>query len=485
MVITSTTGAKGKHSKGALMNNDRQLWPYILIGLSMFFIIGASTELVTHLIVSNQQERQRSSTLEHLATLRARLEGEINSTLHLTRGLIAYVATHPEVDETEFSQLSSEITSVGRNIRNIGLARNNVITHVFPLAGNEAALGIEYEKIPSQWSAVRRAMDIKGTVVAGPVNLVQGGTAFIARTPIYTRMGISGVLSKHKPSYWGVASIVIDSPSLFGAAGIHEQVGDIRLAVRGKDGLGAEGGVIFGSASIFDMSPVLQSVKLPNGSWQIAAIPSGGWGVAPLALWGPRLTGWAVALIFSIVLVSLVWTHATNKRLALHDHLTKLPNRRLLEDRLNQTLTRNRRDKKHFGLIYVDLDEFKNVNDSLGHKAGDLLLIEVAQRLKANLRDSDTVARIGGDEFIILVDGISRRSDLDEMQDNLERALSSPALIESHHVDIKASMGSALYPDDGGTAEELQKTGDSKMYHKKLRSKGNVRPVDFNSKSSR
>ncbi|MEJ2622433.1 MAG: CHASE domain-containing protein, partial [Candidatus Thiodiazotropha sp.] len=145
------------------------------------------------------------------------------------------------MNKPDFSQLVSEILTEGRNIRNIGLARNNIITHIFPLAGNESALGFEYRKNSSQWPAVKRAIDAKGTVVAGPVNLVQGGSAFIARTPIYTRNDISGPLSQHKPSYWGMASIVIDIPSLFQSAGISQQSEGLSLALRGKDGLGDQG----------------------------------------------------------------------------------------------------------------------------------------------------------------------------------------------------------------------------------------------------
>ena len=162
---------------------------YFLAGLLATLVLGGVAELITGLIANNQMERQRAETLDKLATLRAQLEGEINSTLHLTRGMIAYVATHPEVGAKDFSELASEIVSVGRHIRNIGLARNNVITHIYPLAGNEAALGLDYAKVPAQWPMVKKAMEQKGTVVAGPVNLVQGGEAFIARTPIYTRQG--------------------------------------------------------------------------------------------------------------------------------------------------------------------------------------------------------------------------------------------------------------------------------------------------------
>ncbi|MCU7812092.1 MAG: CHASE domain-containing protein, partial [Candidatus Thiodiazotropha sp. (ex Notomyrtea botanica)] len=235
----------------------RALKGYWIGGLLAVVIVAAATEWTVDLLKSNQLEHQRIEVLNRVVTLRARLEGEINSTLHLTRGLIAYVAINPEVDSDEFDALASEITAVGRNIRNIGLAKNNVITHLFPLAGNETALGLEYKKMPDQWPAIQEAIEQKGTLVAGPVDLVQGGRAFIARTPIYTRGGSGGHLSLHKPSYWGIASIVIDIPTLFGSVGLKEEMEGIQFALQGKDAKGDAGEMIMGDPSIFTSDPVL------------------------------------------------------------------------------------------------------------------------------------------------------------------------------------------------------------------------------------
>ncbi|WP_162418196.1 diguanylate cyclase domain-containing protein [Candidatus Thiodiazotropha endoloripes] len=455
---------KGKHSLA------------IISGILFFLVVAATTEVIVYLLDSKNQEHERSDVVERVSTLRARLEGELNSTLHLTRGLIAYVATHPDVQEPNFSQLVSEILTQGRNIRNIGLAKNNIITHIFPLAGNESALGLEYENNSTQWPAVKRAMEVKSTVVAGPVNLVQGGTAFIARTPIYTRKGITGLLSEHKPSYWGLASIVIDIPSLFQSAGIAEQMDGLNLALRGKDSLGAQGGMIFGDKTLFSLNPVTQSIVLPNGSWQIAAIPIDGWGSDQTVLWPVRFIGWLMALFIGTLIAALVKARATNLELALQDPLTGLPNRRLLEDRLQLLLEHHKRNKTGFGVLSIDLDGFKAINDTLGHRAGDQLLQIAATRMQSSVRASDTVCRSGGDEFIILVDDVHSRSDLEKAQQQVINKLTGNTLVEKQSIQLKASSGVAYYPEDGDSMDSLLMVSDRKMY--KNKNKGKIVDID-------
>ena len=448
----------------------------VLAGVLVCVLAVATTELVVWLLHQHRVEQQRSDVLHETATVRARLEGEINSTLYLTRGLIAYVATHPEVPAAEFSTLASEIISTARSIRNIGLAKDNVITHIYPLAGNEAALGLEYAKIPTQWPAVLRAMETKGTIVAGPVDLAQGGRAFIARTPIYTRSGVSGVLGTYRPRYWGLASVVIDIQALFQAAGFSDRVGNVAFALRGTDAQGAEGGMILGDPQIFVDEPVLSTVALPNGSWQLAARPVDGWGVGLSGLWIPRLAGWILAAVLGYLIAALLWAREVNRALALHDDLTKLPNRRLLEDRLERSIAANSRNGGLFGLFFLDLDDFKQVNDTHGHKIGDRVLCEAAKRMQLSIRAGDTVARTGGDEFIILVDGISHREDMDKIRFNLERSLSIPALIDGRPIELSASIGEATYPEDGESVDALLTQADKRMYSEKRG--GNVHRLD-------
>ncbi|MBL4615375.1 MAG: sensor domain-containing diguanylate cyclase [Magnetovibrio sp.] len=377
----------------------------IAFALAVVLFAVVVTEYIVSLNTQQTIVRERAATVEQLATIRARLEGEVNSTLHLTRGMISYVATHPDITWTDFEPLAAEIVAVGRHIRNIALAPDNVVQFTYPLAGNERAMGLDYRKLSKQWPAVERAIAKGSTVVAGPVNLVQGGQGLIARTPIYVRDHTG--FSTTQPQYWGLAAIVLNVPSLFDAAGVEQRIGNLSLAIRGKDGLGAKGEMIFGEAKLFATAGIVtQTVTMPNGTWQLAAMPSMGWGSTATQHVIVRTTGLSIALIFGVLVFLLLSLEQRNRDLALHDHLTKLPNRRLMYDRLYQLVALSERAPFGFTLLYIDLDEFKRVNDRYGHHMGDKVLVETGARLMALTRKTDTVARMGGDEFIVLLPGV-------------------------------------------------------------------------------
>lgn len=159
--------------------------------------------------------------------------------------------------------------------------------------------------------------------------------------------------------------------------------------------------------------------------------------------------------------------------LANYDALTGLPNRALLMDRILHAMEQSRRDKKSLALCFIDLDKFKQVNDSLGHDIGDLLLKEVARRLGLSLRERDTVARLGGDEFVVLLEGYRRGENVSMVARKMLSVVSEPMQLGPHTVGVSPSIGIALYPDDALTAQELLKHADVAMYHAKEAGRNN------------
>ena len=163
---------------------------------------------------------------------------------------------------------------------------------------------------------------------------------------------------------------------------------------------------------------------------------------------------------------NLIWTQAN------FDQLTSLPNRRLFHDRLNQEIKKSHRTHSKTALLFIDLDRFKEINDSLGHDVGDMLLVEAADRIKLCIRDYDTLSRFGGDEFTVILSELRDASDLDQISTNIIEHLSKPFLLSGQESFVSASIGIALYPDDATTVIDLIRQADQAMYAAKNSGRG-------------
>lgn len=152
------------------------------------------------------------------------------------------------------------------------------------------------------------------------------------------------------------------------------------------------------------------------------------------------------------------------RHLAQHDPLTGLPNRALFDDRLRQALTLARRDRTHVGLLFVDLDEFKAINDDHGHHLGDLLLNAAAQRMEACVRNADTVGRLGGDEFVVLLPYVEQGQDAQLVASKICQALQQPFDLEGHRLVVTSSIGVAVFPEHGSDELTLSQSADAAMY---------------------
>jgi diguanylate cyclase (GGDEF)-like protein len=163
-------------------------------------------------------------------------------------------------------------------------------------------------------------------------------------------------------------------------------------------------------------------------------------------------------------MVELERSRAALREEATHDQLTGLANRRLFYDRLQQAIRHANRYGGTVGILYVDLDRFKAINDQHGHHVGDAVLTEVAKRLSSSIRDSDSVARLGGDEFVVLLDGVQGREEFIATAHKIAEALNTGSQFFGLDVDIAASIGQALFPDDGDDEDALMRAADADMY---------------------
>lgn len=425
--------------------------------LALFVALSALGMILVRLESSERTAAADRLLVSQAAEIRASLGDELYQSINLARGLRAFVIAHPDLgDPDRFAVLLGELFAQGDHIRNIGIAPDNVLTHIHPLEGNEAAIGLRYDDVPEQFAAVELAIATRATVLAGPVDLVQGGRGLIDRTPVFLDDG----------TYWGVVSLVLDVDSLMAsvAAGIDND--DLAWAIRTVASDFQPATHVAGDVDLFEHADATLTLAVPNGSWEMVIADAGGRGhdrTLSLVL--------HVAAVLVAALVSWLVFEATRERwrattLSLHDELTGLANRRLLEDRAERALAQSQRDRSPVSLVFVDLDGFKQVNDQFGHEVGDAVLEETARRLTERVRRADTVARVGGDEFVVLApttDAYGARV----LKEALEACMAEPMSVNGVPLDVGASFGEATYPDDGETFDELLRSADDRMYRAK------------------
>ncbi|WP_168734366.1 sensor domain-containing diguanylate cyclase [Pseudothauera nasutitermitis] len=696
------------------------------MGLAVLLVVGLAAAalglLVGTLASESLLERWRAERLSELGGIRARLEGALSGATNLTAGLVADVAMEGGIDPHKFARHARELMTERSLLRNIALAPDNVIAMMYPMQGNEAALGLDLLNHPQQGVSTRRMLEIRGPVLAGPLDLAQGGRALIHRVPIY-RSPADGL--PRSGDYWGLMSTPVDFDGLLREAGLLDHRLSYRIALRGVDGLGEGGAVFWGDAALFDdPDAFLLDVRVLEGSWRMAARPLGApaglegivWGSRILSLllavltialvykidrvnrrladseqlhretaeqlqdvlfrtderqrvtylspaWTPlsgrepedclgvpwstllhpadsprarrtytdfiaaragdydesfrlqdgegrvrevqvraalhrdageevagtvgvimdvterkrlearlevaarmfersgegivvfdgdgriqsvnpaftRITGYAAGemigtrrdpfarpdgqegvleplrlewgegdfwqgevdgvrrdgtcypMALSVTAVRdengvltervAIFSDISERRatlehvrhLALHDSLTGLANRVLLASRFEQGAALARREGHGMALLYFDLDGFKPLNDRYGHEAGDRMLRHVAAQLTEEVRQSDTVARVGGDEFAVLLGRMGTLADAEKVAAKVVEALAQPLVWHGEQLRVGVSIGIGLYPLHGETLDELMRVADRAMYQAKTDGNGGWR----------
>lgn len=292
-------------------------------------VLACALTLAVAAVVDQYQRRSlaeaaRAALIGDLSQIRATLEGVINGNLLAIGGLSAVIAAEPRIDQAHFARVARGLFDDRQVLRNIAGAPGLVLSLVYPMAGNEAALGLDYRSHPTQSEAALRAAQTGQPVVAGPLPLVQGGSGLIVRKPVFLPAEGPG---EARP-LWGLVSAVLDTEVLYRLAGLPEdgRLGDLHLAIRGRDGTGPGGDVFYGDPAVFGDGAVRMPVSLPGGSWELGARRIDG-GVQDTGLVASRLAAALVALLLGLMAFQL-----TRNRQALQDSAARL---RGQMDRLN------------------------------------------------------------------------------------------------------------------------------------------------------
>jgi diguanylate cyclase (GGDEF)-like protein len=577
----------------------------------------------------NSGEREaRQQVKEALTRIRVKLEDNIRGNVKLVQGYVAVLETEPDMTQERFTALGDRIVRGDPTIRNVAAAPDLVVKMVYPVRGNERVFGLDYRANAAQRAAVTRVRETGSMLLTGPVDLVQGGKAVIARFPVVTKSADGG------ERFWGIVSAVFDLERLYQESGLRQPNLGITIAIRTIDSSGRNL-PFFGSSSVFDNQPVTMTLKLGMETWILAAVPENGWAlsgrqtwlmhtllllaglvvVVPIAwtgrltqerdrhleilraredemqalsqrleialetskigvwdydvvtgelIWDERMrslydvqvpdgrasyTDWKGALHpadlarceaefaraieggrqyeteFRVVcrngairhiraigttysdsrghkkIVGVNWDVTADVNLqedlrkaklvsdvqngqlqearlvlesaALHDALTGLPNRRYL-DRIVAEREAEPDTAASLTVMHIDLDRFKDINDTLGHAAGDRILRHAASTLAEQIYTGDFIARIGGDEFVVISSAANAGNDYVELAGRLIEAISRPLMHEGHECRVGSSIGIATRGSADDRIEQVLVNADIALYEAKRHGRNRV-----------
>jgi len=576
----------------ALFFMRREIVIWIPCVFLLFALVLIENFLETNL-KKDQYQKVRIETANNLNAISVKLSGELNNSLSLISATAAYIGANPNIDQDDFERFAKPLFRKNPALINLAPAKDLVVNLIYPMTGNEAVIGLDYLKREADREDVLQIKNMHSRIVTDPVNLVQGGKAFIGRVGVYTEG------AREQPVFWGVVSGPIDSAHLLKRVGLLDKKLAIDVSIRNRNNLGHTGAVFFGDETIFnDKQAVKTTLSIGDSTWVLAAAPKSGWYQVSSDIWGLRFTTVIIAVLLMLFLtfrhrqlcqaknyeeklhqsekllsdvgeLALIgpwrinprgvinnWHQQTSKVFDLpfpvsgvfleqlascfpddqlqqlehcidssrqsgkpfdleiyrvdqqqnvrwlrvigdvvpqpgnvydilgavqdiserkhsheliqyqasYDNLTGLPNRLLLNESLEKNIAKAKRDNNKLAILFIDLDNFKPVNDSLGHKAGDKVLKEVAKRLKDSIRASDTAARYSGDEFIILLQDVDDGSGSLPVAEQVIHSINQPIKIDDLEVFCGASIGIAIYPEDGETGESLISNADQAMY---------------------
>lgn len=365
------------------------------------------------------------------------------------------------------------------------------VRFIAPLKLNQRALGFDIFSEPVRRDAIEQALRTTNMAVTAPVQLVQDQAKRIGILEIMPFFDRAVSLPARTPAAiqgFAVAVVKLDQMidlRAWGAMGSMlvfqlsdpNAVSERQLLYRSDAALGDNNLYPIEAAAWsrpidFADRQWLLTVYAPSGMGTVSKIPSAWW----VGIVGLLLSGMLQLMLLGMTGRSqeLSDTHDQLAKLALYDPLTELPNRTLFFDRLRMDMLHARREDQKHALLFVDLDFFKSINDAHGHSAGDYVLREAARRMRANIREADTIGRIGGDEFVVLLHGIASGEAALHVARKLLAAIHEPIMWRGMRLNLSASIGLALFPDHGSDEDSLTSNADSAMYAAKAAGRNQV-----------
>lgn len=399
--------------------------------LSFIIMISVCAILLSNYAMQIKVDNENKATVSFYS-LNDEIRNFSNHNTSLLSGFSAFISSKDVYKDEEIIQyLHFLLKDHLDDIRNIGVAQDTTIQWVYPLKGNEGVIGTDLAKIPKQAEEIRRVKQNLETLFVGPVDLVQGGRAFIVRMPL---------IKENK--YWGMVSIVLKAENAFKYVDRHAELFKMDYLITTSDDKEES---IYGNESVRSKAPLKFKTDETLGGWNVYVVPKGGWNNNTVTL--VFLFFISVMLCMFIAIQIHDWMSDYSKALSdkvelekkyIQDRFTGIYTREYFNFRLKEELSNALRNKYPVSMIYFDLDHFKSVNDLHGHATGDEVLLNVVSNVRAVIRTEDVFSRWGGDEFIILLP-LTDYNGAGVLAERIRREIEASATNKAY--GVTASMG--------------------------------------------
>lgn len=417
---------------------------------------------------------EQTANLNKIASTQASiLERRLSTTLASTR-ILAYEIEYNNGNIDWFDHYADTLLNSFEGIASFQLSPMGTIEKIYPIKGNEAAIGLDILSDTRFNEDAQAAIQENKFIIIGPIDLVQGGRAVIGRVPVF--------LGEDEKEFWGFVSALISIESLLAATDLPnlDKEGYQYTLTRTSIDTG-QASIISSSESPLTEVQVETSLLAPVNNWTLHISKHLENEILSNTLKNYFLTTW-VALLLAITIYLLLMQPnklkalvkaktAELEDLAYKDPLTELPNRRYLQDHLHTQLLHNKKNESLAAFIYFDLDNFKRINDTIGHDVGDKILVTVAERLNELKGASDLIIRLGGDEFGILLNNIHSQEDAENQAQAIVESIRIPVKLDNRELLLSTSLGIAMIPKHGNDLISIMQNADIALYQAKLEGK--------------
>jgi diguanylate cyclase (GGDEF)-like protein len=450
------------------MMRDVLFKKWTIVGLLVLLVCILIT-LIEYIFQRHQEmmfQEVQNRTEEELASVRFQLEAAIFADIYVARSLSTLMVVNAGTVATSWEKIARRMIGQGKFIRALVLAPNDVIQYIYPPEeGHRKMIGLDLRQFPQHRLVIQQARQLKGIVVAGPLNWVDQKTAVVVHSPIFLD-------PPYNQFYWGIVSIVIDTEKLFSSLNTDFLSQGYQVAVRSQDSIGRPI-LLWGDPDIFNHMVASEKIFFPQGAWTVVLAEKGDIlaRVSWLQRYIVRVIGYPLLLLIIASFLVIYRYYDKSNRLSMFDELTRLPNRRYFMTELNREFEREKRAKHPtgFALLCIDIDKFKQINDQYGHIIGDQVLVECARRISNAIRNYDCAARFGGDEFLVLLAGGDTEHEWQNVSERVQKSVSVvPVVCGDYAIPVRVSVGFACYRDEMKNASEMIKYADHHMYHEKF-----------------